>query len=134
MAKLVNNEQDAVDIGMQALVFLCHSASLQGGWWNDPDTGDSLLRNPYVQATKIALIHSEVSEMLEGHRRGKMDEHLPHRTAMECEMADAFIRMADLAGALGLDVGGAILEKMKYNSVRPDHKVDARKARGGKKY
>ena len=38
------------------------------------------------------------------------------------------------AGALGLDLGGAIAEKMEYNRNRPDHKPENRKADGGKKY
>lgn len=44
------------------------------------------------------------------------------------------IRIADLAGALGLDLGGAIAEKMAFNAVRPDHKKEARESAGGKSY
>ena len=38
---------------------------------------------------------------------------------VEVELADAVIRIADLAGALGLDLGGAIAEKLEYNRNRP---------------
>ena len=82
----------------------------------------------------LCLIHSEVSEALEGHRKGKMDDHLPHRKSIEVELADACIRIFDLAAGLGLDLGGAIVEKDLYNQQRADHKVEARLAEGGKKY
>lgn len=35
------------------------------------------------------------------------------------ELADAVIRIADLAGALGLDLEAAIAEKVAYNGGRP---------------
>ena len=44
------------------------------------------------------------------------------------------IRIFDLAGAYDLDIAGAIVEKMEFNQVRPDHKINARMADGGKAY
>lgn len=85
-------------------------------------------------AQKLCLIHSEISEAMEGHRKGLMDDKLPHRKMIEVELADAMIRIGDLAGALGLDLGGAIAEKMAFNAKRPDHQPEARKAAGGKSY
>jgi hypothetical protein len=38
----------------------------------------------------------------------------------------------DLAGKLDLDVGGALVEKFIYNTMRADHKPEARAAIGGK--
>lgn len=125
----------------------CHGASLAAGWWTHLGTGldlvevvnrpkdafEALLAGALV-AQKLCLTHSEVSEGMEGHRKGKMDDHLPHRPGIEVELADAVIRIADLAGALGLDLGGAIAEKMAYNAQRADHKPDARMAAGGKAY
>jgi hypothetical protein len=52
---------------------------------------------------------------------------------IEVELADAVIRIADLAGALGLDLAGALIDKLAYNAKRPDHKVENRKAENGKK-
>lgn len=100
-------------------------------WWINLETGEPLDRNV---GEMLALIHSEVSEALEGHRKGKMDDHLPHRKSIEVELADACIRIFDLAAGLGLDLGGAIVEKDLYNQQRADHKVEARLAEGGKKY
>lgn len=129
------------------LVHLCHNASLKAGWWshnktgldlvqviNDPDNEFEKLLGGALVAQKLCLTHSEVSEGMEGHRKGLMDDKLPHRTMLEVELADAMIRIADLAGALGLDLGGAIAEKMAFNAVRPDHKKEARESAGGKSY
>lgn len=125
----------------------CHDASRTAGWWYDSKMGRDLIdliKNPIspiearlgkaLVAEKLCLTHSEVSEGMEGHRKGRMDDHLPHRSMLEVELADAVIRIADLAGALGLDLGGAIAEKMAYNAVRPDHKKEAREQAGGKAY
>ncbi len=116
------------------LVTACHGASKAAGWWNDLETGAPLVDRPHVVGEKLMLIVSEVSEAMEGHRKGLADDKLPHRTMVEVELADAVIRIADLAGALGLDLGGAIAEKLAYNQQRPDHKPENRKADGGKKY
>jgi hypothetical protein len=52
----------------------------------------------------------------------------------EVELADAAIRIFDLAGAMNFDIGGAIAEKLAFNASRADHKPEARKAQGGKAY
>ncbi len=80
------------------------------------------------------LIVSEVAEAMEGHRKDLMDDKLPHRKMIEVELADAVIRIFDLAGAMNLDMGGAIAEKMNFNATRDDHKLENRKAAGGKAY
>lgn len=125
----------------------CHHASRTAGWWNHVPTGLDLIdvvRSPVNETQrllagllvtqKLCLSHSELSEAMEGHRKGLKDDKLPHRPMIEVELADCVIRIADLAGALGLDLGGAIAEKMAYNAERADHKPEARAAAGGKAY
>ncbi len=112
----------------------CHEASSRAGWWNDLKTGEPLVERPHVVGEKLMLIVSEVAEAMEGHRKGLSDDKLKHRSMIEVELADAVIRICDLAGALKLDLGGAIAEKLEYNSTRADHKPENRKADGGKKY
>lgn len=114
-----------------ALVQQCHGAAKAAGWWNDLHTGEPVQRNV---GELLMLVVSEVAEAMEGHRKGLMDDHLPNRPMIEVELADAVIRIADMAGALGLDLGGAIADKLAYNAARADHKPENRRADGGKKY
>lgn len=131
-----------VQIGVDILVAACHGASAAAGWWKDVKTGTNYLEEvrtgtrfgKALVAEKLCLVHSEVSEGMEGHRKGLPDDKLPHRSMLEVELADAVIRIADLAGALQLDLGGAVREKLAFNAVRPDHKLEARGAEGGKAY
>lgn len=84
--------------------------------------------------TMIALCHSELSEALEGVRKDLMDDHLPHRKMVEVELADAVIRIFDLAMKLELNLGVAIAEKHEYNATREDHKKEVRAQAGGKQF
>ena len=114
------------------LNYLCsmvHEANKK--WWIDIHTGQSIERNV---GEMLCLVHSEISEALEGHRKDLMDDKLPHRKQFEVELADAIIRIFDIAAGLGLDLGGAFVEKMEYNSKRIDHTIEHRKSEGGKKY
>lgn len=124
---------------------VCHTASVVAGWWrsgnldligtiNEPAGPLMRLLGGALVAQKLCLVHSEISEAMEGHRKGLSDDKLPHRSMLEVELADALIRIFDLAGALKLDIGGAVAEKMAFNARRADHKPEARAAAGGKAY
>lgn len=106
------------------LVEDCHNAAKEVGWWDQP--------RPVPEM--IALMHSELSEMLEGDRKDTFDDHLPHRSSVEVEAADLLIRLMDFAGGQDLDIAGAYLEKRAYNATRADHKRENRTQAGGKKY
>lgn len=119
------------------LVKEVHAKNIEAGWWNDPETGESFLEHrmlPYVIGTKLLLVNTEISEATEGYRKNLMDDKLPHRKMIEVELADALIRILDISGALGLDLGGAIIEKRQFNKTRPDHKLENRQKEGGKKF
>lgn len=114
---------------------LCHAAASNAGWWgsvlrNQPDPRE----NPMCFSQKLMLVVSELAEAMEGDRKGLMDDHLPHLPMREVELADALIRIFDMAGAFGMNIGRAMAEKMAYNAQRADHKPAAREAEGGKKY
>lgn len=128
---------EARDAG-RSLQKICHGRAVKAGWWNCPKTGEPSTPE-YIKASllpqKLLLIHSEISEACEADRKSLKDSHLPHRDGVEVELADAVIRCFDLAGALGYDLGAAIEEKMAYNAVRADHKLEARMERpDGKRY
>ena len=118
------------------LEICCYDAAKQAGWHHDQRTG--LLRtcqqNHELFPVRLMLIVSELAEAMEGHRKSLKDDHLPHRDMAEVELADAVIRIFDLAGAMNYDMGGAIAEKLAYNSQRADHKPEVRAAAGGKAY
>lgn len=109
----------------------CHGAAVAGGWWHDIETGARLERNV---GELLMLIVSEVAEAMEGHRKNLMDDKLPHRKMLEVELADAVIRIFDLAGSQGFDLGDAIAEKMEFNASRADHKPENRRLANGKKF
>lgn len=110
-----------------------YEGNVAAGWWKDIKTGEAYEKgNVMLILSKLALVHSEVSEALEGVRKNLMDDKLPHRKMVEVELADAVIRILDLAGHEGYDVFGAIEEKLAYNAVREDHKIENRLKEGGK--
>lgn len=132
MNTLLEREADIVG-DINNFTGLCHGQARRAGWWTDLETGESLIGKRNVPEM-LCLIHSEISEAMEGHRKNLMDDKLPHRKMIEVELADAMIRIGDLAASLGMDLGGAVLEKLVYNAERADHKPENRIKEGGKSF
>lgn len=108
----------------------CHGQARAAGWWTDLTSGNDKERNV---GEALMLATSELAEALEGHRKGLHDPHLPKRDNYTVEIADALIRLFDLAGGTCIDLPGAFEEKMQYNARRADHKIENRRLPGGKK-
>jgi NTP pyrophosphatase (non-canonical NTP hydrolase) len=89
-----------------------HPTNVEKGFWSEP-----VMMDKY--AAKLALIHSEVTEVLEALRKSQGPEKVTE------EFADIFIRCFDLYGTL-VEAGEAdpwlydvMREKMKANKERP---------------
>ena len=80
----------------------CHSIAKEKGFWDkERNVGEALM-----------LIVTELAEAMEGYR--KQDQ-----ANFKEELADAFIRLFDLCGGLGIDIEKEILEKSERNKNRP---------------
>lgn len=128
---LSEDSKDLVYNAVRLLQDVCHQAALEAGWW---PIGWNGIANPLHFSNKLCLMHSEISEAMEADRKSLMDDKLPHRPGREVEIADLLIRAFDLGGGYGMDLAGALVEKMAYNRARLDHKAGARAAEHGKKY
>lgn len=104
---------------------------LNDKWWRDPVTRERIPRN---KGEMIALMHSELSEMLEAERKSLPSDKIPGFTGAEEELADLFIRGLDYAGGHSLRLGPAIVAKLAYNAIRADHTFEARAKADGKKF
>jgi len=109
---------------------ICYNVAAARGWWTKAN-GTPKKRN---FGELMALIHSEISEALEGGRRDLASDHIAGFSMLEEELADALIRIFDLAGGANLRLGEAFLAKIAFNAVRPDHKPEARAKAGGKSF
>jgi NTP pyrophosphatase (non-canonical NTP hydrolase) len=117
---------------LRQVIQMSHEGAKKKGFWNKQrNIGEALM-----------LVTSELGEAIDAHQKGKFfdrsntdlkillnninEESFKRRfkenvkDTFEDELADAVIRLFDLAGGMGVDLEKHILCKLRYNSTRPN--------------
>lgn len=100
------------DYGLDALSAVIHETAIEKGFWNSAKNYD-------VLGNKLALVHSEVTEVLEAMRKNKGSQQIVE------EIADILIRTFDFYAALqnggfiSHSLDEVLYEKMEKNKQRP---------------
>ena len=111
---------------------------------NEHTANDSKIQNSIKHAffaQKIALVHTELSEAIEADRKDRTanlqglesdiafnSDHMPEafiesfealvKDTIEDELADAIIRILDIAGSMNIDIKSHVEYKIQYNETR----------------
>ena len=83
----MESNQILTEYGLDALSAMLHEIAKEKGFWDGDYTYDKV-------GNKLALVHSEVTEVLEAIRKNKGSE------AVVEEMADVIIRLLDIYAAM----------------------------------
>lgn len=127
--------QRAIQALVNSLADLCSAIAAEKGFRDDeiavaaalhasavggqlPAQALAWLASTALQA-EIARAHSELSEALEGARKPHADAHCPGHDNLVVELADALIRILDIAGRRQLPIGEALVAKLLANCARP---------------
>lgn len=90
-----------------------HQQAVDRGWWDDPN-------RCVVQA--LQLVNTEIAEATEANRRNLMDDKLPQYKGEAVELADAFIRILDIAGHEGWKyLGPGLNIKLSTENLASEH-------------
>ncbi len=83
----MNSNNIVTEYGLDALSAFLHESARQKGFWDGEYTNDKI-------GNKLALVHSEVTEVLEAIRKSKGSEYIVE------EIADILIRILDVYAAM----------------------------------
>ena len=111
---------DQIEEVFKELQAICHAAARGKGFWKHKREGSEVM-DALVATEKIALMHSELAEALEGLRDSNpASEKIPEFSQVEEELADTIIRVLDYAGSENFNIGAAIVAKLKHNQGREE--------------
>ena len=83
----MNSNNVLTEYGLDALAAMLHETAKEKGFWDGEYSHDKV-------GNKLALVHSEVTEVLEAIRKSKGSENIVE------EMADVIIRLLDVYAAM----------------------------------
>lgn len=107
-----------IRVTIQELVERAHKTAKEKGWWEGGRDLGEVLANVYAEVTEAWEEYRHGADLTEirferGEHGGLKPEGFP------VELADILIRVADLAGAYGIDLEMALSAKLGYNETRP---------------
>lgn len=87
---------------------------------NDTATTKGFWEENHTPETMLDLIQDELNEAKEALSSGNQpDKHCPEYSGVEIELADVIIYILNISKQYNWDIGGAIMDKMRYNYSRP---------------
>ena len=108
----MESNQILTEYGLDALSAMLHEIAKEKGFWDGEYSHDKI-------GNKLALVHSEVTEVLEAIRKSKGSESIVE------EMADVIIRLLDIYAAMRNEetvlhsLDEVLNKKMNINKDRP---------------
>lgn len=108
----MNSNDIVTEYGLDALAAVLHETAKEKGFWDGDYTHDKV-------GNKLALVHSEVTEVLEAIRKSHGSEKVVE------EMADVIIRLLDIYAAMRNEeavlhsLDEILQKKMEKNKTRP---------------
>jgi NTP pyrophosphatase (non-canonical NTP hydrolase) len=108
----LNNNDIVTEYGLDALAAVLHETAREKGFWDGEYNHDKV-------GNKLALVHSEVTEVLEAIRKSQGSEKVVE------EIADVIIRLLDVYAAMRNEeqvlhsLDEILHQKMEKNKERP---------------
>ena len=108
----MNSHEIVSEYGLDALAAVLHETAREKGFWDGDYTHDKV-------GNKLALVHSEVTEVLEAIRKSQGSEKVVE------EIADVIIRLLDVYAAMRNEeavlhsLDEMLHKKMEKNKTRP---------------